>query len=68
MFVYHFVDHDHRVEIFFKKEEAKENWGVDFEIGHIDTSAHLYWRLKKLSCKTCLVCFFIGLLVTKNGF
>ena len=42
MFVYHFVGPDLRVEIFFKKDKAAENGSVDFEIGDIGTSAHLY--------------------------
>ena len=33
MFVYHLVDLDMRVQIFFKKEGTAENGGVDFEIG-----------------------------------
>ena len=41
MFVYHFVNADMRVEIF-------KNVGVDFEIGDIDASTHLYWSLKKI--------------------
>ena len=41
-FVYHFVDPDLRIETLFKKDEATENGGVDFEIGDIGTSAHLY--------------------------
>ena len=32
MFVYHFVDLDLRVGIFFEKEEAAKNGEVDFEI------------------------------------
>ena len=51
MFVYHFVDPDLRVETFFQKDGAAENRGVDFEIGDIGTSAHLYWKLKKSSCR-----------------
>ena len=66
MFVYHFIDPDLMVEIFFEKERAAENGGVEFEIGDIDTSTHLYWRLKKISCKACLL--FIVLLVTKIVF
>ena len=66
MFVYHFIDPDLMVEIFFEKERAAENGGVEFEIGDIDTSAHLYWRLKKISCKACLL--FIVLLVAKIVF
>ena len=42
MFVYYFVDPDLRVDIFFEKEEAAENGGIDFEIGDVDTSAQLY--------------------------
>ena len=37
MFVYHFVDPDLRIEAFFKKDEAAENGGVDFEIGDMHT-------------------------------
>ena len=40
MFVYHFVDPDLRVEIFFEKEGAAENVGINFEIGDINTSTH----------------------------
>ena len=60
IFVYHFVDFDLRVEIFFKKEWAGENGGVDFEIVDIGTSAHLHWRLKKISCRAFLFCHFFG--------
>ena len=42
MFVSRFVDPDLRVEIFFGKKAAAENGGVDFEIGDIGNSAHLY--------------------------
>ena len=42
MFIYHFVDPDLRVETFFQKDEEVKNGGVDFEIGDIGTSAHLY--------------------------
>ena len=49
MSVYHFVDPDMRVDILFKKEEAAESGSVDFEIGDIGTSAHLYWKLNKIS-------------------
>ena len=66
MFVYHFIDPDLMVEIFFEKEGAAENGGVEFEIGDIDTSAQLQWRLKKISCKACLL--FIVLLVTNIVF
>ena len=64
MFVHHFVDPDLRIETFFEKEGTAENEGVDFEIEHIGTSAHLYWRLKKISCRACLLLylfiFFLG--------
>ena len=33
MFVYNFIDPNLRVEIFFEKEGAVENGGLDFEIG-----------------------------------
>ena len=62
MFVYHFIDLDLRVEIFLKKEGAGENEGVDFEIGDISTSAHLYWRLKKISSRVCLLFWFFLLI------
>ena len=68
MFVSHFFDPDLRVEIFFEKEGAAENRGVDFEIEDIGNSVHLYRRMKKLSCKTYLLCFFIVSFVTKNSF
>ena len=66
MFVYNFVDLELRVETFFKKEGTVENGGVDFDIGEIGTSAHLYWRLKKVSWRAWD--FFIIFLVTKNSF
>ena len=66
MFVYHFVNPDLRVEIIFRKEETAENGDIDFEIGDIGTSAHLYWRLKKLHVGPA--CFFIAFLVTKDSF
>ena len=46
--VYRFVNPDLIIEIFFEKDGAGENGGLDFQIGDIDTSAHLYWRLKKI--------------------
>ena len=63
MFVYHFVDPDLKVEIFLVKGKPAENEGVDFEIG---TSARLYWRLQKVSCKACPL--FHCFLMTKNSF
>ena len=42
MFNYHFVDPDLKVETFFQKDEEAKNGGVDFEIGDIGTSTHLY--------------------------
>ena len=64
MFVYHFVDPDLRVETFFEKDEAAENGGVDFEIRDIGLSAHLYLRLKKISCRACLLSYYF--FVTKT--
>ena len=59
IFVYYFVDPHLSVEAFFKKDGEAQNGGVKFEIGYVDTSAHLIWRLKKISCRTCLLfyCF-----------
>ena len=50
----YFVDPDLREQILFEKEEATENGCIDFEIGGIGTSKHLYWRLKKITCRACL--------------
>ena len=47
MLFYHFVDFELRAEIFFQKRGAVEKGSIDFEIGDIETSAYLYWRLKK---------------------
>ena len=55
MFIYHFVDPYILVEIFIEKEEATEKGGIDFEIGDWDTSVHLYWELKKIWCRACLL-------------
>ena len=55
MFVYLFVDPDLRVGTFFAKDGSAANWSVDYEIGDIFTSAHLYWTLKKILCRTCLL-------------
>ena len=63
MLVYHVVDLYLRTDIFFRKEEAAENEGIDFEIGDIGTSVHWYWRLKKFHAEP--ICFFITFLVTK---
>ena len=62
----HFIDPDLRVEIFFGKEGAQENGSFDFEIGDIGTFVHLYWRLKKISCRACLLNYYF--LVAKNSF
>ena len=64
VFVFHFVDPDLWIEKFFEKDEAVENGGVDFEIGDVGTSAHLHWRLKKISCRACLLSYYF--LVTKK--
>ena len=52
---YHFVDPDLRVDIFFVKEGTLKNGSLDFEIGDKGTSTHLYWMLKKSSCRACLL-------------
>ena len=50
--VHHFVDSDLRIKIFFEKDGAAKKRGIDFEIGNIDTSAYLYWDIKKVSFRT----------------
>ena len=61
MFVYHFVDPDLRVEIILRNKGTAENGGIDFEIGNISTSSHWYWRMKKISCRACLLFhYFFG--------
>ena len=55
---YHFVDPDLRVDIFFVKEGALKNGSLDFEIGDKGTSTHLYWMLKKSSCRACLLFYY----------
>ena len=57
-YVYYFVDPDLRVEIILKKAGTAENGGIDYEIGDIGTSAHWYWRLKKISCGACLLFYY----------
>ena len=52
IFVYHFVDPDLKVEVIFRKKGIAENGGIDFEIGDIGTSAHCYWRSKKIAFKS----------------
>ena len=56
-FIYHFVDPDLTVEIFFEKKGTVENGNVDFQIRDIGTSTHMYWRLKRSNAG--LVYFFI---------
>ena len=58
--VSHFVDPDLKVKTFFEKDGIAENGGVDFEIGDIGTFAHLYWRLKKISCRAYLLSCVLG--------
>ena len=52
IFVYHSVDPDLKIEITFRKEGTIENGKIDFETGDIGTSAHWYWRLKKIAFKS----------------
>ena len=61
-FTIYFVDLDLRIETFFQKDGAQQKmeWGVNFEIGLIGTSAHFYWRLKKISCRACLLSYCFG--------
>ena len=60
VFVYHFVDPDLRVEIFFEKEGAAGNGSDGLEIKDKATSEDLYWKLKKILCGACLLFFFSG--------
>ena len=55
MFVHH---PDLRVEIIFRKEGTAKNGGIHFEIGEKGTSAHWYWRLKKISSRACLLFYY----------
>ena len=59
-FVHHFVDPDLTLEKFFEKDRTAENRGADFEIDGKATPANVYWSLKKISCKACLLfyCYF----------
>ena len=59
VFVYHFVDPDLRVEIFFEKEGAAGNGSDGLEIKDKATSEDLYWKLKKILCGACLLFFFL---------
>ena len=54
MLIYHFVDLNLGVEIFFEKERTTETWNVDFEVENSGTSVHLYFG------RGCLLfyCFF----------
>ena len=45
-FVYHFVDPDLGVELFFEKKRPTQGEGVDVKI-----AAHLNWGLKKIPCR-----------------
>ena len=59
-FIYHFVDPDLGVEVFFEKEGVTEKGGVDFEIRDWGNFAHLVvLGLKKISCRACLLFNFI---------
>ena len=61
----HLVGSDLRVNAFVEKDGAAEDGGVNFVIGDISTSAHLYWMLKKISCRAFLLSCFFG---DKNSF
>ena len=59
VFVYHFVDPDLRVEIFFEKQGVAGNGSDGFEIKDKATSEDLYWKLKKILCGACLLFFLV---------
>ena len=63
----HLVGSDLRVNAFFEKDGAAEDGGVNFVIGDISTSAHLYWMLEKISCRAFLLSCFV-FLITKIAF
>ena len=46
MLVYHFVDLNLGVEIFFEKERTTETWNVDFEVENSGTSVHQYFGVE----------------------
>ena len=66
MLVYHFVDLELRAEIFFQKRGAVEKGSIDFEIGDIETSVYLYWKLKKKIKKMLDAFIFFGDKKRKN--
>ena len=61
MFFYHLIVPDLKVETFFEKDEAAENGGAHFEIVDIGSSAYLYWKLKEISCRACLLLNFFDM-------
>ena len=57
-FTIYYVDPELRIEAFFQKDEAQQKMGEgggNYKMEDIGTSAHLYWRLKKILCRACLV-------------
>ena len=54
------------VEIFFEKERAAENGPKEYK-QNIGTSTHLYLRLKKISCRVCVL-FYYFFREKKNSF
>ena len=66
IFAHHLLDPDLIVEIFFKKKGAVEYECADFEMVDLGTSAHVCWRFKKVSCRTCLLMYCFLFLVTKK--
>ena len=60
MCVYHFVDPDQKVQIFFKNEGTAENGVNDYKIGDISTSSHLHWSLKNfMQSLSAFYCFLV---------
>ena len=68
MFVYHFADPDLRIETFFEKNGAVENGEVDLEIGDLSSPVHLYWRMKEISFRVCLLSYCLFGDQTKTTF
>ena len=61
MFVHNFGDLDMMVEIFFENDGATKKGGIDFEIGDMGTSAHLFRGLefKEIFLQSLFVFFVI---------
>ena len=64
MLIYHFTDPDRGVKIFFGKEGATEKVALILKYGIELPVAHLHLGLKKISCRVCLLWYYILALLT----